>query len=104
MGWVRVYRVPVYCGHSLSISAAFERPISPVRAREVLADAPGVVLDDVPTPLKAAGTDPSIVGRIRTDPTRENGLSLFVSGDNLRKGAALNTIQIAEAMLARGLV
>lgn len=97
-------RVPVYCGHSLSISAAFERPISPARAREVLADAPGVVLDDVPTPLKAAGADPSIVGRIRRDPTRQNGLSLFVSGDNLRKGAALNTIQIAEAMAARGLV
>ena len=97
-------RVPVYCGHSLSISASFERPISPQRAAEVLAGAPGVALADVPTPLKAAGADPSYVGRIRRDPTRSNGLSLFVSGDNLRKGAALNAIQIAEAMLARGLL
>ena len=97
-------RVPVYCGHSLSISASFERPISPQRAAEVLADAPGVVLADVPTPLKAAGADPSYVGRIRRDPTRSNGLSLFVSGDNLRKGAALNAIQIAETMAARGLL
>jgi len=97
-------RVPVYCGHCLSISAAFERPISPARAEEVLADAPGVVLTDVPTPLKAAGANPSLVGRIRRDPTRENGLSLFVAGDNLRKGAALNAVQIAEAMLARGLL
>ena len=60
-----------------------------------------MVLDDLPTPLKAAGTDPSIVGRIRTDPTVPHGLALFVSGDNLRKGAALNAIQIAEAILAR---
>ena len=97
-------RVPVYCGHSLSISASFERPITPERAVEVLADAPGVMLTDVPTPLKAAGDDPSHVGRIRRDPTRPNGLSLFVSGDNLRKGAALNAIQIAEAMVARGLL
>ena len=97
-------RVPVYCGHSLSISAGFNRPISPARALDVLADAPGVVLDDVPTPLKAAGADPSIVGRVRRDPTRENGLSFFVSGDNLRKGAALNTIQIAEVMASRGLI
>ncbi|MCY3644629.1 MAG: aspartate-semialdehyde dehydrogenase [Acidimicrobiaceae bacterium] len=97
-------RVPVYCGHSLSISASFERPITPERATDVLAGAPGVVLADVPTPLKAAGADPSYVGRIRRDPTRPNGLSLFVSGDNLRKGAALNAIQIAEAMADRGLL
>ena len=97
-------RVPVYCGHSLSISASFERPISPERAVEVLAGAPGVVVADVPTPLQAAGSDPSYVGRIRRDPTRTNGLSLFVSGDNLRKGAALNAIQIAETMVARGLL
>ena len=97
-------RVPVYCGHSLSISASFERPISPERAVEVLADAPGVAHADVPTPLGAAGADPSYVGRIRRDPTRPNGLSLFVSGDNLRKGAALNAVQIAETMLARGLL
>lgn len=97
-------RVPVYCGHSLSISASFERPVSPERAIEVLDGAPGVVLADVPTPLKAAGDDPSYVGRIRRDPTRANGLSLFVSGDNLRKGAALNTVQIAEVMADRGLL
>ena len=95
-------RVPVYCGHSLSISASFERPISPERAVEVLTGAPGVVVADVPTPLQAAGADPSYVGRVRRDPTRTNGLLLFVSGDNLRKGAALNAIQIAETMLARG--
>ena len=97
-------RVPVYCGHSLSISASFERPISPERAVEVLTGAPGVVVANVPTPLQAAGADPSYVGRIRRDPTRTNGLSLFVSGDNLRKGAALNAIQIAETMVARGLL
>jgi aspartate-semialdehyde dehydrogenase len=97
-------RVPVFTGHSLSISAAFAGPISPERAREILSTSPGVVLDDVPTPLKAAGIDPSIVGRIRRDPTRPHGLSFFVSGDNLRKGAALNTIQIAEALVERGVV
>ncbi len=94
-------RVPVFTGHSLSINAEFANAISPERALELLADAPGVILDEVPTPLKAAGIDPSIVGRVRTDPTVEHGLALFVSGDNLRKGAALNTIQIAEALLAR---
>ena len=97
-------RVPVYCGHSLSISASFERPISAERAVEALTGAPGVVVTDTPTPLQAAGADPSYVGRIRRDPTRPNGLSLFVSGDNLRKGAALNAIQIAEAMVDRGLL
>ncbi len=96
-------RVPVFTGHSLAINAAFARPISPDRAREILATAAGVVLDDIPTPIDAAGTDPSIVGRIRRDPTHPNGLALFVSGDNLRKGAALNAIQIAEALIARGI-
>jgi aspartate-semialdehyde dehydrogenase len=96
-------RVPVFTGHSLSINAEFERPISPERARELLASAPGVVLDDVPTPLDAAGIDPSIVGRIRRDPTVPNGLALFVSSDNLRKGAALNAIQIAEELVRRGI-
>ncbi len=75
--------------------------ITPERAREVLGAAPGVVLDEVPTPLKAAGIDPSLVGRIRRDEAVEHGLALFVSGDNLRKGAALNAIQIAEVLLAR---
>ena len=95
-------RVPVFTGHSLAINAEFSRPISPDRARELLAVAPGVVLADLPTPLAAAGNDPSYVGRIRTDSSVEHGLALFVSNDNLRKGAALNAIQIAEALLARG--
>ena len=94
-------RVPVFTGHSLSINASFARPISVARAKELLAAAPGVVLTDIPTPLLAAGQDPSYVGRIRLDETVENGLALFVSNDNLRKGAALNAVQIAEALLAR---
>jgi aspartate-semialdehyde dehydrogenase len=96
-------RVPVFTGHSLSINAEFERPISPERARELLSSAPGVVLDDVPTPLDAAGIDPTIVGRIRRDATVPNGLALFVSSDNLRKGAALNAIQVAEELIRRGI-
>jgi aspartate-semialdehyde dehydrogenase len=96
-------RVPVYTGHSLSLNAEFARPISVARATEVLAAAPGVELSDVPTPLQAAGRDPSYVGRIRTDPGVPDGrgLAFFVSNDNLRKGAALNAIQIAELLLAR---
>jgi aspartate-semialdehyde dehydrogenase len=94
-------RVPVFTGHSLSINAAFDGPISPDRAREVLADAPGVHLADIPNPLEVTGGDVTHVGRIRRDPTSEHGLALFLSGDNLRKGAALNAIQIAEALLAR---
>ncbi len=89
-------RVPVYTGHSLSVHAEFDRPISVARAKELLGTAPGIVLDDVPTPLKAAGKDPAFVGRIRKDPTAVNGLVFFVSNDNLRKGAALNAVQIAE--------
>jgi aspartate-semialdehyde dehydrogenase len=95
-------RVPVYAGHSLSLNVELERPLSPAGAREVLAAAPGVVVADVPTPLDAAGADPTYVGRIRRDPGCENGLALFVTGDNLRKGAALNAVQIAEALVARG--
>ena len=94
-------RVPVYTGHSLALNVEFERPIPPERATELLAAAPGVVLADVPTPLQAAGTDPSLVGRIRRDPGSDSALALFVSGDNLRKGAALNAVQIAEAIVAR---
>lgn len=94
-------RVPVYTGHSLSINAEFEGPLSPERARQLLAGAPGVELADLPTPLKAVGRDPTLVGRIRRDPGVEHGLALFVVGDNLRKGAALNAVQIAEALLAR---
>lgn len=93
-------RVPVFTGHSLQINARFARPLSPARAQEVLAGAPGVTLSDVPTPLQAAGQDASFVGRIREDETAENGLALFVSNDNLRKGAALNAVQIAELVAA----
>jgi aspartate-semialdehyde dehydrogenase len=93
-------RVPVFTGHSLQVNARFARPITPDRAREVLASAPGVELSDIPTPLQAAGRDPSYVGRIRADETVENGLAFFVSNDNLRKGAALNAVQIAELIVA----
>jgi len=94
-------RVPVYTGHSLSINVEFDRPISVARAKELLSSAPGVVFTDVPTPLEAAGKDPSFVGRIRQDLSLEDGrgLVLFVSNDNLRKGAALNAVQIAELFL-----
>lgn len=92
-------RIPVFTGHSLAIHAEFDRPISPERATELLSSAEAVVLDNVPTPIKSAGIDPTLVGRIRKDPTVENGLALFLSGDNLRKGAALNAIQIAERLL-----
>ena len=96
-------RVPVFTGHSLSIHAEFAQDITPERAREILASAPGVVLEEVPTPLQAAGNDPSYVGRIRADQSAPagKGLVLFVSNDNLRKGAALNAVQIAELVGAR---
>ena len=95
-------RVPVFTGHSLSINAEFERPLSAERAVEILATAEGVVVTDVPTPLQAAGADPSFVGRIRPDQsaTEGRGLVMFVSNDNLRKGAALNAVQIAELLVA----
>jgi aspartate-semialdehyde dehydrogenase len=93
-------RVPVFTGHSAAIVAEFERPLSVERATELLADANGVELSDMPTPLDAAGRDPSLVGRIRAVDGVPNGLALFVVGDNLRKGAALNAVQIAEELLA----
>ncbi|MFK0253500.1 aspartate-semialdehyde dehydrogenase [Streptomyces sp. NPDC090445] len=89
-------RVPVFSGHSLQVNARFDRPISVERAYELLKDAPGVELSEIPTPLQAAGKDASYVGRIRVDETVEHGLALFLSNDNLRKGAALNAVQIAE--------
>jgi aspartate-semialdehyde dehydrogenase len=92
-------RVPVFTGHSLSLNVEFARPLSVSRATELLRGAPGVELTDVPTPLQAAGRDPSFVGRLRQDGDR--GLALFVAGDNLRKGAALNAVQIAELVQAR---
>ncbi|RNE59204.1 aspartate-semialdehyde dehydrogenase [Cryobacterium tepidiphilum] len=95
-------RVPVFTGHSLSVNAEFARPLSVERATELLSDAPGVKLTDVPTPLEAAGQDPSYVGRLRQDPGAPDGrgLALFISNDNLRKGAALNAVQIAELVAA----
>jgi aspartate-semialdehyde dehydrogenase len=92
-------RVPVFTGHSLAITAGFERPISPDEAKAILAAAPGVVLHDMPTPRLVAGQDPTYVGRIRHAQTVPNGLSLFLSSDSLRKGAALNAVQIAEEIL-----
>ena len=94
-------RVPVFTGHSLAINAEFADSLTVERAKELLSNAPGVTYTDVPTPLEAAGKDPSYVGRILNDSSVDNGLVLFVSNDNLRKGAALNTIQIAETLLAR---
>lgn len=94
-------RVPVFTGHTMTVHAEFERPITPEQAREVLQNAPGVEVVEVPTPLAAAGKDDSLVGRIRQDQTVDDnkGLVFVVSGDNLRKGAALNTIQIAELLV-----
>jgi len=98
-------RVPVFTGHSLAVHAEFAQLLHPERAREILAAAPGVALMDVPTPLDAAGRDPSFVGRIRADQSAPpgKGLVMFISNDNLRKGAALNAVQIAE-LVARQLV
>jgi aspartate-semialdehyde dehydrogenase len=89
-------------GHSEAVWIETERALTPERARDLLAAAPGVRVDDFPTPGGAAGGDDVLVGRIRADRAGgENGLSLFVVGDNLRKGAALNAIQIAELLLER---
>jgi len=91
-------RVPVFTGHSLAITAGFERELSPEEATKILMSADGVEVVDLPTPRLSAGRDPSFVGRIRRATSFENGLSLFISNDNLRKGAALNAVQIAEAL------
>ncbi len=96
-------RVPVFTGHAVSLHIETERPLDPDAARRLLAAAPGVELVEIPTPRRAAGRDPSLVGRVRRDASVENGLALFVAGDNLRKGAALNAVQIAEALLERSL-
>ncbi len=96
-------RVPVFTGHSLAINAEFAEAMTPARAAELLSSAPGVELREVPTPLHAAGKDPSYVGRLRQDPgvDGDRGLALFISNDNLRKGAALNTVQLAELVAGR---
>ena len=91
-------RVPVFTGHSLALNLEFDRPLSPEEALAALDGAAGVELCDIPTPLGATGRDVSLVGRVRRDTTLPHGLSLFVVGDNLRKGAALNAVQIAEAL------
>ena len=93
-------RVPVFTGHSLAITASFDRRLSPEAATEILEAAVGVVVCEIPMPRLAAGRDPSYVGRIRRAETVVNGLSMFISNDNLRKGAALNAVQIAEELLA----
>lgn len=94
-------RIPVFTGHTLAVHAEFSSAISPDEARGLLAEAPGVTVVDVPTPLKSAGGDDSLVGRIRQDQGVDGGrgLVLVIAGDNLRKGAALNAIQIAELLV-----
>jgi aspartate-semialdehyde dehydrogenase len=101
---VTCVRVPIYTGHSLALNAEFATPLSPASAVELLRSADGVDVVDMPTPLRAAGIDACLVGRVRADEgvPGGRGLAMFVSGDNLRKGAALNAVQIAEALLARG--
>ncbi|MGB2874441.1 MAG: Asd/ArgC dimerization domain-containing protein [Gaiellaceae bacterium] len=98
---VTCVRVPVPVGHAESVWIETEEPLAPSRARELLEAAPSVQLEEFPTPGKAAGGDEALVGRIRRDPAAENGLSLFLACDNLRKGAALNGIQIAELVLSQ---
>jgi aspartate-semialdehyde dehydrogenase len=95
-------RVPVFTGHAAAIVAEFDRELSVERATEVLRGAPGVELADIPTPLMAAGGDISYVGRLRRAEGAPHALAFFVAGDNLRKGAALNVVQIAEALVAAG--
>ena len=97
-------RVPVFTGHSVAIVAEFDRELSPGRATELLRGAAGVQLSEMPNPLAVAGTDPTLVGRIRRADGAEHGLALFVCGDNLRKGAALNAVQIAESLVSLGIV
>ena len=103
-------RVPVFLSHSLAVHAEFQKPMTAEYVREVLREAPGVVVQDdpavnlYPTPRAAAGKDPVYVGRIREDASNPNGIAMWISSDNIRKGAALNAIQIAEEMIARRLV
>ena len=94
-------RVPVLVGHAEAVWLETQEPLSPEQATAILAEAPGIRLEQFPTPGLAAGRDDVLVGRIRKDPTADNGLVLFIVGDNLRKGAALNAIQIAELLLSQ---
>ena len=103
-------RVPVFIGHSEAVNIEFEKPITADEARDILREAPGCLVIDkredggYVTPLESAGEDATYISRIREDPTIDNGLNMWVVSDNLRKGAALNTIQIAELLIARGLI
>jgi aspartate-semialdehyde dehydrogenase len=97
-------RVPVMVGHAIEVRATFEQPVDVARAREAISAFPGVVYDELPTPLAYAGRDEVAVGRLRPDLGDPRSLNLFIVGDNLLKGAALNTVQIAELLVARGLV
>ncbi len=100
---VTCVRVPVRIGHSEAVNIETGEPLSPAQARSLLADAPGIVLEDVPTPLRAAGRDEVFVGRIRGDDSHPRALSMFVVADNLRKGAATNAVQLAEVLIRSGL-
>jgi aspartate-semialdehyde dehydrogenase len=93
-------RVPIMVGHAEVVWIETEEELGPERARELLAGAPSIRLDEFPSPGRAAGIDEVLVGRVRADPTVERGLALMLASDNLRKGAALNAIQIAELVLA----
>ena len=103
-------RVPVFVGHSEAVNIEFENPITPGEARRILRESPGILVVDkredggYMTPVEAAGEFATYVSRIREDPTVENGLAMWIVSDNLRKGAALNTVQIAELMINRGLI
>jgi aspartate-semialdehyde dehydrogenase len=103
-------RVPVFVSHSAAVHVELENPMTPAEFRDVLSRAPGVVVQDdpkasvYPTPFDAAGKDPVFAGRIRRDLSTDNGIVYWVVGDNLRKGAALNALQIAEELIARRLI
>jgi aspartate-semialdehyde dehydrogenase len=96
---VTCVRVPVRVGHSEAVNVQTREPLSAEQARELLQDAPGIVLEDVPTPLRATGRDEVFVGRLRADPSHPRALSMWIVGDNLRKGAATNAVQIAELLV-----
>jgi aspartate-semialdehyde dehydrogenase len=96
-------RVPVIVGHSEAIWLETEEPLSPANAKRILSEAPGLLYEQVPRPARAVGVDDVLVGRVRSDPTVENGLAMFLVCDNLRKGAALNAVQIAEILIGASL-
>ena len=103
-------RVPTFVGHAESVNIEFEESISSKKAREVLRESPGLIVQDKPedggyiTPIDCVGDYATFVSRIREDPTIENGLSMWIVSDNLRKGAALNAVQIAETIMNKGFI